>query len=59
LYKYYGIFEYFLLKPNFKIHNGFQTKNHGSFREKKKKENPIYWLGLLISRSPKMINRCV
>jgi hypothetical protein len=40
-YKYYGLFEDFLLKQNFKIRNGFQTKNHGSFGKIQKKKNNI------------------
>jgi hypothetical protein len=32
-YKYYRLFEAFLLKPKFKIHSGSQTKDHGSFEK--------------------------
>jgi hypothetical protein len=59
LYKYYGLFEDFMLKPNFKIHSGLQTKNHGSFEKYKKRKKLIYRLGLSINRSPKLIIWCV
>jgi hypothetical protein len=43
-YKYYGLFNVFMVKPNFKIHNRTQTKNQRSFR-KLKKEKHAWWVG--------------
>jgi hypothetical protein len=43
--KYYELFEDISQKPNFKICNGFQIENHGSFEKLCKENGPrAIWL---------------
>jgi hypothetical protein len=60
LYKYYGLFEDFLINQISKYTVDFKLKiMEVSKNTKKKRKRLIYRLGLSINRSPKLINRCV
>jgi hypothetical protein len=54
-YKYYGLFEDFLLKQISKYATDFKLKIMEVSKKYKKKEKTIYRLVLPISRSPKLI----